>query len=95
MAQIRERQLLEAPPDEATLLRLAAARLAEAGTPLNLDVPNLWLKYGEEVDLLTIRFIEHPCPNRCTSNLDAGVLYNYEDENLVSVEILDITERYC
>lgn len=94
MAQIREQRGLEIMPDEQTLLRHAAARLAEGKIPVNLNVSELWLKYGADVDLLTIRFVARPRPNRTDDDIEEGILYNYEDDQLVSIEILDITDRF-
>lgn len=78
-------------PDEATLLRHARERLAEGHTLVELNGRQVWLKYGADVDLLTIRFKEKPRPTRTTDDLDAGVIYNFEGDQIVSVEILDIT----
>lgn len=99
MAQIQEQGRLEAAadfamPDESLLRRKAVERLAKGKISVNLNAPNVQLKYSSDVDLLTIRFIERPRPNRCESDFEADVLYNYDEDKLVSVEILDITERF-
>ncbi len=73
---------------EASLLEQAAARL---GGGVNLS-GRVWLKYGVDVDMLTIRFKERPIPTRSQSDVAAGIIYNYEGAQLVSVEILDISE---
>lgn len=52
------------------------------------------MKYGEDVDLLTIRFKEAPRPTHGKSDGLAGIIYNYEGDDLVSVEILDITDKF-
>ncbi len=52
------------------------------------------MKYGEAVDLLTIRFKEAPYPTRSETDDGIGIIYNYEGKTLVSVEILDITDKF-
>ncbi len=94
MAQRRTRQRQLTTPNNSQLLRLAAARLAEGKIAVDLHAGKLWMKYGEDVDLLTIRFKEAPRPNRGKSDGDAGIVYNYEGDVLVSVEILDITDKF-
>jgi hypothetical protein len=84
----RQTAVAEAAPDHAFLLRRAARRL---GRDFDLD-RRLWLKYGADVDMLTIRFKEHARPTRSKSDPADGVIYNYEGSRLVSVEILDISE---
>lgn len=75
-------------PDASYLLRRAARRLGP-GVDLNR---RLWLKYGADVDMLTIRFKERPRPTRSTSAPERGLIYNYEGSRLVSIEILDISD---
>jgi len=94
MAQRRTRPRELTTPSDTQLLRLAAARLNEGKIAVNLNAGKLWMKYGEDVDLLTIRFKENPYPDEGDADLLAGIVYNYEGENLVSVEILDITDRF-
>lgn len=75
--------------DYAFLERQAEARLRGSDVDLNLKH---WMKYGADVDMLTIRFKEKPCPTRSTSNAAKGIIYNYEGSKLVSIEIIDISE---
>ncbi len=74
--------------DYAFLKRQAAARLRGSGVDLNRKH---WMKYGADVDMLTVRFKEKPYPTNSTSNDVKGIIYNYEGKELVSIEILDIS----
>lgn len=82
------RRPLAASPDDAFLLRQAAKRV-HPGIDLN---GKLWLKYGADIDMLTIRLTEHPRPTHSDDDLDQGVIYNYEGKNLISIEITDISQ---
>ncbi|MCP9494667.1 MAG: DUF2283 domain-containing protein [Pyrinomonadaceae bacterium MAG19_C2-C3] len=94
MAQRRTRPGQLTTPNNTQLLRFATARLNEGKIAVDLNAGKLWVKYGEDVDLLTIRFREHPRPTRSKSDGLGGIIYNYEGDDLVSVEILDITDKF-
>jgi hypothetical protein len=68
---------------EEELLELAARRV-------QIPEGKLWLAYQSDVDLLVIRLKERPCPTRSNSDLEKGVVYNYEGRELVSIEVLDL-----
>lgn len=95
MGQVRQREKEEVAPSSNDLLRLAAARLKAAQKAVALDRRRVWLKYSDEVDLLTIRFKENPRPSRSEASGGHGIIYNYEGSQLVSVEIINITGKYA
>ena len=68
---------------EEELLELAARRV-------QIPEGKLWLAYQSDVDLLVIRLKERPRPTRSSSDLEKGVVYNYEGRELVSIEVLDL-----
>ena len=69
------------------LLKLASERLEISTPPLRLD-------YQEDVDLLFVRFSEKPSV-RGSFDYDRNAIFNYdENDNLVSVEILDAYDVY-
>jgi uncharacterized protein YuzE len=82
MAQREPRRIVV--PTEAELLRAARGRV-------NLPPGKLWLDYQDDVDTLYIRFKERPHPTRTESDVDDMVVFNYEGEELVGIEIMDIT----
>ena len=84
----RRRPVEEKAPSEDFLLQQAAARL---GPKVDLNGA-VRLKYGADVDMLTIRFKERPLPTHSDSDEEAGIIYNYEGEQLVSIELLDISQ---
>ncbi len=94
MAQRQTRPGQLTTPSNSQLLRFAAARLNEGKIAVDLNAGKLWMKYGEDVDLLTIRFKENPRSDGGDADLLAGIVYNYEGDDLVSVEILDITDKF-
>lgn len=78
----RRRAIIDHPSE---WLELAAARIGEkklAG----------WvrLKYEADADILSVRFTEQPRPTGSKSDIELGVIYNYEGKKLVSLEILDL-----
>lgn len=68
---------------EEELLELAARRV-------QIPEGQVWLAYQPDVDLLVIRLKERPHPTRSDSDLEKGVVYNYEGRELVSIELLDL-----
>lgn len=71
------------------LLELAAERVK-----LPDDSPSR-VDYQADADLLYITFTERPRPTRTREDLDADVIYNYEGDRLVSLEILDLYGVYA
>ena len=73
-------------PGSKRLLALAAQRVKLPEGPL-------WLKYEDDVDTLYIRLKEKTSPTRTDDRdfYDNGVLYDYEDDELVGIEIIDIS----
>ena len=94
MGQVRQREKEEVALTSDYLLGRAAARLKSAKSKVALDGQRLWLKYADEVDLLTIRFKENPRPTRTEDSGGKGIFYNYEGSRLVSIEIINITGKY-
>ena len=82
MAQIEPRRIIV--PSEAELLRAAQKRV-------NLPPGKLWLDYQDDVDTLYIRLKERTNPTHSESDIDDMVVFDYEDQELVGIEIMDIT----
>ena len=71
-------------PSREELLRAASQRVS-------LPPGELWLDYQDDVDTLYIRIREKTQPTRSESDLDDMVVFDYEGEELVGIEIMDIT----
>jgi uncharacterized protein YuzE len=71
-------------PSKEDLLRAARRRVT-------LPPGELWLDYQDDVDTLYIRLKEKTQPTRSESDIDEGVVFDYEGEELVGIEIMDIT----
>ena len=82
MAQ-REPRTIVAPGREE-LLKAARRRVS-------LPPGELWLDYQDDVDTLYIRLKEKTQPTRSESDFDKGVVFDYEGEALVGIEIMDVT----
>jgi len=65
--------------------------LEAARRRVSLPPGELWLDYQDDVDTLYIRLKEKTQPTRSESDLDNGVVFDYEGEELVGIEIMDIT----
>ena len=65
---------------------LAAARLR-----VKLPPGELWLDHQEDVDTLYVRLKEKTQSTHSESDLDNMVIFDYEGEELVGIEIMDIT----
>jgi hypothetical protein len=70
------------------MLQLAAERLGADAALLDQDA--LWLNYQPDVDMLAIRFVEHPHPTHSKDDQTRGAIFNYADSNLVSIELLNL-----
>ena len=70
-------------PKEAEWLRLARERVTLPKGPL-------WLDYQADVDLLVIKLKEHSRSTHSDSDLEAGIIYDYEGDELVAIEVLDL-----
>lgn len=79
-----------ATPDEE-VLDLAGERLGRDAPLLDR---RLWVKYLPETDLLTVRFKESHQATRSDDDLARGLVFNYEGDELVSVEIFDLYGAY-
>jgi Protein of unknown function (DUF2283) len=70
--------------DNAELLALARKRVRLPDVPMELD-------YQDDVDTLCIRFTNAISPELFEESLEDGVIALYEDNEIVGVEILDIS----
>ena len=82
MAQREPRRIVFPTRDEL----LAAAR-----ERVDLPPGKLWLDYQDDVDTLYVRLKEKTHPTHSRSNLDEMIVFDYEGEELVGIEIMDIT----
>ena len=71
-------------PSKEELLKAAYRRV-------NLPPGELWLDYQDDVDTLYISLKEKTHPTHSESDIDDMVVFDYEDEELVGIEIMDIT----
>lgn len=81
-----KRLALESQQEE--LLRLARDRV-------DLPAGELRLKYQPDVDLLLVELKENPAPTNSKDDTERGLIFNYEGQKLVSVEILDLYGVYA
>ena len=65
--------------------------LKAAGQRVNLPPGELWFDYQDDVDTLYIRLKQNTHPTRSESDFDEGVLFDYEGDELVGIEIIDVT----
>jgi len=72
------------PPSTEELLALAAKRVELPDCSLDLD-------YQDDVDTLYISLKKNANPTHSKTNMDDSVIYDYENEMLVGIEILDIS----
>jgi len=82
MAQREPRRIVFPTRDEL----LAAAR-----ERVDLPPGKLWLDYQDDVDTLYVRLKEKTHSTHSKSNLDEMFVFDYEGEELVGIEIMDIT----
>lgn len=73
---------------EEELLRLARDRV-------DLPISVLRLKYQPDVDMLLVELKQNPAPTNSKDDLERGLIFNYEGQKLVSVEILDLYGVYA
>ena len=76
-------QRLPMETNDEELIRLARERI-------NLPKGKLWLNYQPDADVLWIGLKEHPRPTRSEDDMETGLIFNYEDQELVSIEVLDL-----
>jgi hypothetical protein len=57
---------------------------------VSLPPGELWLDYQDDVDTLYIRLKEKANPTHSENDVD-GAVFDYEGEELVGIEIMDIT----
>ncbi|MDQ1638405.1 MAG: hypothetical protein QOF62_1744 [Pyrinomonadaceae bacterium] len=84
MAQRQLKQPVTQPPSTEELLALAAKRVELPDAPLELD-------YQDDVDTLYISLKKNANPTHSKTKLDDSVIYDYENDTLVGIEILDIS----
>jgi uncharacterized protein YuzE len=84
MAQRQLKQTVIEPPSSEELLALAATRVELPDTPFRLD-------YQDDVDTLYISLKQDSHPTHSETKLDDSVIYDYENDTLVGIEILDIS----
>jgi uncharacterized protein YuzE len=82
MAQREPRRIVI--PSEEELLRAARQRITLPPGELRLD-------YQDDVDTLYISLKEKTHPTHSKSDVDDLVVFDYEGEELVGIEIMDIT----
>ena len=82
MAQREPRGIIA--PSREELLKAARERV-------KLPPGELLLDYQDDVDTLYIRLKEKTHPTHSESDIDDMVVFDYEDEELVGIEIMDIT----
>lgn len=73
---------------EEELLRLARHRV-------DLPAGDLRLKYQPDVDMLLVELKENPLPTNSRDDMEHGLIFNYEAQKLVSIEILDLYGVYA
>jgi hypothetical protein len=81
-----KRLTLESQEEE--LLRLARDRV-------DLPAQNLRLKYQPDVDMLLVELKESPSPTNSKDDVERGLIFNYQGQKLVSIEILDLYGVYA
>jgi hypothetical protein len=81
-----KRLAIESQKEE--LLRLARDRV-------DLPAGELRLKYQPDVDMLLVELKENPVPTNSKDDVERGLIFNYEGQKLVSVEILDLYGVYA
>lgn len=78
-----KKNVIQAPSTEE-LLALATTRVKLPNAPLELD-------YQDDVDTLYISLKKNAKPTHSETNMDDSVIYDYENDTLVGIEILDIS----
>ena len=73
---------------EEELLRLARERV-------DLPAGRLWLEYQPDVDMLLVELKDNPAPTNSRDDVERGLIFNYEGQKLVSIEILDLYGVYA
>ncbi|HEV7395580.1 MAG TPA: DUF2283 domain-containing protein [Pyrinomonadaceae bacterium] len=76
--------VLDKDSSRAELIRAARLRV-------NLPPGELWLDYQDDVDTLYIRLKEKTQPTRSESDFDDMIVFDFEGEELVGIEIMDVT----
>jgi hypothetical protein len=81
-----KRLTLESQEEE--LLRLARDRV-------DLPTGNMRLNYQPDVDMLLVELKDSPAPTNSKDDVERGLIFNYEGQKLVSIEILDLYGVYA
>jgi len=82
MAQREPRGMVT--PSKEELLTAARGRVS-------LPPGELWFDYQDDVDTLYISLKEKTNPTHSESDVDDGIGFDYEGEELVGIELMDIT----
>jgi hypothetical protein len=61
-----------------------------AGERVTLPTGPLWLDYQVDADLLIIKLKENARSTHSDDDMDAGIIYDYEGDELVAIEVLDL-----
>jgi uncharacterized protein YuzE len=64
--------------------------LSAARRRVDLPETELWLDYQDDVDTLYIRFKREIKPTHSETDIDNLLVFDYEDDQLVGIEIMDI-----
>ena len=62
-----------------------------ARSRVSLPPGKLWLDYQGDVDTLYIRLKERTNPTHSKNHVDDMIVFDYEGEELVGIEIMDIS----
>jgi len=81
-----KRLAVESREDE--MLRMARDRV-------KIPAGKLQLKYQPDVDMLLVELTENPAPTNSKDDVERGLIFNYEGQKLVSIEILDLYGVYA
>lgn len=68
--------------------------LALARQRVELPTGNLWVEYEADVDLLYIGFKKNRQSTHSEHDLEKGIIRDYEGDEIVAIEVLDITGIY-
>ncbi len=84
MAQRQLKKTVIRPPTTEELLALATTRVKLPSAPVQLD-------YQDDVDTLYVSLKKNAKPTHSETNMDDSIIYDYENDTLVGIEILDIS----
>ena len=85
----RRRSINNAVAQRGTQEELLALALERLGGAVELP-DKVRLNYQPDVDLLVIRLKERHQATRSEDDMERGLVFNYEGQQLVSIEVLDL-----